>query len=208
MFGTCIVLTDKSGRVGSFLMEFGAYRKLTLRNTLSNPRSSELVPGSQNSTLPWWSNLETSSELFLRGSVGGISYLGPRNPPGESFAGITDTSCALSLLSNQTWGPSNRALRLGLNNLYYGGTPITQLDASSHGAAIHQLSNASWCFKGIEGGNCSHEVVPDLGLGQISQPLANRLPGELVVPQPDRRQLMDLVQSSAYESSQLMHWSL
>lgn len=190
-------------------MEFAAYQKLGLRNGLSSPRSSEQVPGDQSSTLPLWSNLETSSEFLLRGSVGGgVSYLGQKSPPGESFAGTTDTSCALSLLSNQTWAPENRAPSLGLNNLYYGGIPMTQVAASSHGAAINQLSNASWCFKGIEAGNCSQEVIPDLGLGHISQPLANQLPGEFVMPQPDRRQLMDLEQSSSYESSQLMHWSL
>ncbi|KAF7818967.1 protein STRUBBELIG-RECEPTOR FAMILY 2 [Senna tora] len=197
---------DKSGRVGGFLMEFGAYRKLTQRNALSNSRSSEQVAGNQTTSLPWQNNMETSSDIFLRGSVGGISYLGPRSPPRESFTGITDTSCALSLLSNQTWGPGHGAPSLGLNNLYYEGTPMTQLTASSPDAAIHQISNASWCFKGTEAGNCSHEVVPDLGLGQVSQPLANQLPDEA---SDHRRQYMDLLeQSRVYESSQLMHWPI
>ena len=201
-----MLLTDNNGR-GSFLMEFAAYPKLTLRNPLPTPPSSEPVPGNQTTSLPWQGNLETSSDLFLQGSVGGTSFPGPRNQPGESFTGISDSTCALSLLSN-TWAPRNRAPSLGVNNyINVDGTHMTQLAASSHGTPIHQLPSTSWCFKGIDPGNCSDEVVPDLGLGQISQPSNSQLPGELDLSQ-GRRQYLELEQSRAYDSSQQMHWSL
>ncbi|XP_027350088.1 squamosa promoter-binding-like protein 9 [Abrus precatorius] len=196
---------DNSGRGGNFLMELSSYPKLSLRNSLPTPRSSELVPGNQTTTLNWQGNSETPPDLFLHGSVGGTSFPGPGHPPGESYTGVTDSSCALSLLSNQTWVSRNAAPSLGLSNMInFNGTPMTQLAAASHGAAIHQLPNTSWCFKGIDPDNCSHEVVPDLGLGQISQPLNSQLPGELDLAQ-GRRHYMDLEQSRAYESP---HWSL
>ncbi|KAH1069987.1 hypothetical protein AAZX31_03G125200 [Glycine max] len=197
---------DHSGRGGNFLMELASYPKLSLRNSLPTPRSSELAPGNQTSTLSWHGNSETSSDLFLQGSVGGTSFAGPGHPPGESYTGVTTSSCALSLLSNQTWGSRNPAPSLGLNNMVnFHGTPMTQPAASSHGASIHQLPNTPWCFKGIDSGNCSPEGVPDLGLGQISQPLSSQLHGELDLSQQGRRHYMDLEQSRAYESA---HWSL
>ncbi|KAK7336630.1 hypothetical protein VNO77_17176 [Canavalia gladiata] len=198
---------DNSGRGGNFLMDLASCPKLSLRNSLPTPRSSDLVHGNQTTALSWQGNPETPSEIFLQGSVGGTSFPSPGHPPGESYPGVTDSSCALSLLSSQTWGSINTAPSLGLNNMInFNGTPMTtQLAASSHGAAIHQLPNTSWCFKGVDPGNCSHEVVPDLGLGQIQQPLSMQLPGELDLSQQGRRHYMDLEQSRAYESPP---WSL
>ncbi|XP_054777639.1 squamosa promoter-binding-like protein 17 isoform X2 [Prosopis cineraria] len=192
---------ENRGRVGGFLMEFAAYRKPTLAST-----STEQVSGNQSSTTPWQGNLQLP-ELFLRGSMGSINSFGPSHL-GECFAGIADTSCALSLLSNQTWGFRNTLPALGVNNLCFEGTSITQLAASSHGAPMHHLSNASGSFNGIEPDTCLHDdvVVPDLGAAPISLSNNSELPGGLVMPQPDR-QYVDR-QSEAYESSQLMHWSL
>jgi hypothetical protein len=81
---------------------------------------------------------------------------------------------------------------LNFNN----GTPMTQLATSSHGVAMHHL---------IDQSNLSHETVPDLGLGHISQPLDSQLRGELDLSQQERRHYMDVEHSRAYESSQ---WSL
>ena len=203
-----LVSTDYSGRGGGFLMEFASYPKLTARNVLPTPKSAQPVSENQTATLTWQANLETPSDIFLQGSLGGTSFPGPRHPPVETYTGVTDSSCALSLLSSQTWGPRNMAPNVELNNLLnFNGTPMTtQLAASSHVAAVHQLPNASWYFKGIDSGNCPHEVVADIGLGQNSQPFHHtHLPGELDVSQQGRRHYMDLGQSRAYESP---HWSL
>ncbi|KAL2320844.1 hypothetical protein Fmac_029813 [Flemingia macrophylla] len=197
---------DNSGRGGNFLMELSSYPKLSLTNPLPTPRSSELAPGNQTSTVSWLGNSETPSDLFFQGTVGETGFAGPEHPPGESYTEITDSSCALSLLSSQTWDSRNTAPSLELNNMMnFNGTPITELAASSHGASIHQLPNTSWCFKGIDARNCPPEVVPDLGLGQISQPLNSQLTDELYLSQQSRRRYMDLEQSRAYESA---HWSL
>ncbi|XP_054792860.1 squamosa promoter-binding-like protein 9 [Prosopis cineraria] len=212
---------NNNSRGGGFLMEFASYPKLSLRNSMPTPTSSEQLPGNPTVTLPWQGHSESPSLLFLQAGspVGGTSYSGSRNSSsGESFSGLTDSSCALSLLSNQAWAPRNRAPSLGTNNfMSFDDTPITQLPASSHhghGTSLHhQLSNASWCFKGIDAAaadSCSHDIVPDLGLGhQISQPISSPLPGELDVSQQGRRHYMDLEQSRVYGDSQHhMHWSL
>lgn len=204
-----LLLTGNSGRGSSFLMEFNSHAKLSMRNPLPSPRSSELFPGNQTTTLGWhWpGNSESPSDnLFLQGSVGGTSFPGTRHPPEESYTGVTDSSCARSLLSNQTWGSRNTEPSLRLNNmLNFNETPMTQLATSSHSVAIHQLPNNSFCYKDIDPGNISHEVVPDLGLGHMSQPLDSQLSGELDLSQQGRRHYMDPEHSRAYESSQ---WSL
>jgi hypothetical protein len=190
-----LLSTDNSGRGGSFLMEFDSHQKLSLKNALPSH-------GNQTTTLgwPWQGNSESASDnLFLQGSMGGTSFAGARHPPEESYTGVTDSSCALSLLSNQTWGSSrNTATSHGLNNMlnFNNGTPMTQLATSSHGVAMHHL---------IDQGNLSHETVPDLGPGHISQPLDSQLRGELDLSQQERRHYMDVEHSRAYESSQ---WSL
>ncbi|AES81454.1 squamosa promoter-binding-like protein [Medicago truncatula] len=175
-----------SDRGGSFLMEFASNPKHSLRNS----------PGNQTTAIgwPWPGNTESpSSNLFLQGSVGGTSFPGARHPPEETYTGVTDSNCALSLLSNQTWGSQNTEPSPGLNNmLNFNGTPMTQLGTSSHGVAMHQIPN-------------NYEVVPDLGRGHILHPLGSQHSGELDLLQQGRRHYMDVEHSRAYESSQ---WSL
>ncbi|KAG5012616.1 hypothetical protein GLYMA_09G113800v4 [Glycine max] len=204
---------DNSGRAGGFLMEFASYPKVTLRNTLPTQRSAEPALGNHAATLTWQGSSDTPSEFFLQESgSGGTSFLGSKHPLLESYTGVTDSNCALSLLSRQTWGSRNTApatsVELNNNLLNFNGTSMTQFSAaSSQTAAIHQLPNAtSWLYlKGVGSGDCSPEGVPDLGLGQISPPLDSHLHGELNVSQQGRRHYMDLGESRACESS---HWSL
>ena len=194
-------------------MEFASYPKVTLRNTLPTQRSAEPALGNHAATLTWQGSSDTPSEFFLQESgSGGTSFLGSKHPLLESYTGVTDSNCALSLLSRQTWGSRNTApatsVELNNNLLNFNGTSMTQFSAaSSQAAAIHQLPNAtSWLYlKGVGSGDCSPEGVPDLGLGQISPPLDSHLHGELNVSQQGRRHYMDLGESRACESS---HWSL
>ncbi|BAT96432.1 hypothetical protein VIGAN_08337300 [Vigna angularis var. angularis] len=204
------IFADNNGRAGGFLMEFASYPKLTLRNTLPTPRSAEPLPGNHAAT--WQTGSDTPSEFFMHGSgSGGTSFLGSKHPFVESYTGVTDSNCALSLLSNQTWGSRITQPSVELNNnnnnnnnlLNFNGTSITQFTAaSSQVAAIHQLPNAtSWYLKALD----SPEGVPDLGLGQISPSLHSHLHGELDLPHQGRRHYMDLGDSRACESPQ---WSL
>ncbi|ESW17664.1 hypothetical protein PHAVU_007G258400 [Phaseolus vulgaris] len=200
------IFADNNGRAGSFLMEFASYPKLSLRNTLPTPRSDEPLPGNHAAALTWQGSSETASEFFLHGSgSGGTSFLGSKHPLMESYT--TDSNCALSLLSNQTWGSRTTQPSVELNNnnhnlLNFNGSSMAQFTAaSSQVAAMHQLPNAtSWYLKAVD----SPEDVPDLGLGQISPSLHSHLHGELDVPHQGRH-YMDLEESRACESS---HWSL
>lgn len=183
-------------------------------------RTPERVPGNQSTNSagkllpnPWQSNSEnTPSDLFLQGSASGASFSGQGLSPGECISGVTDSSCALSLLSNQPWGSRDRTSGLGGHSLVNAeGTPVAQptaLSAHQSGTVNHFL-NTSWGFKGNETGSSSHEILPNLGLGQILQPLSSQYSGEVDLSQQNRRQLMELGHTRDYNSSgQNMHWSL
>ncbi|CAK7342388.1 unnamed protein product [Dovyalis caffra] len=209
---------DNSGRAGGFLMDFSAYPRHTGRDGWPDARSSECAPGNQTAATgrsishPWQNSSQNPpSNLCLQGSTGRTGLSSPGIPPGECFTGVavSNSNCALSLLSNQPWGSRNRASSLEVNDLLNAeGAPVVQSTAS-HGAAVNQYPNPYWSFKGNGGSNSSHEMCSDPGLGQISLPLDNQFSGQLELSQQNRRQDMDLVHSRAYDSSnQHIHWSL
>nr|TKR84145.1 squamosa promoter-binding-like protein 9 [Populus alba] len=211
-------LFDNSSRAGGGLVvDFSAYPRHTGRDGWPAARSSELAPGNDTAapgrsiSHMWQINSQNPpSNLCLQGSTGGTGLFSSGIPPGECFTGVavSDSSCALSLLSNQPWGSTNRASSLAVNDLFSAEeAPVVQSTAN-HGAAVNQYP-IPWSFKSNEGSNSSHEMCPDLGLGQISLPLSSHLPGQLEQSQQSRRQYMDLEHSRAYDSStQHIHWSL
>lgn len=211
-------LFDNSSRAGGGLVvDFSAYPRHTGRDGWPAARSSELAPGNDTAATGrsishmWPINSQNPpSNLCLQGSTGGTGLFSSGIPPGECFTGVavSDSSCALSLLSNQPWGSTNRASSLAVNDLFSAEeAPVVQSTAN-HGAAVNQYP-IPWSFKSNEGSNSSHEMCPDLGLGQISLPLSSHLPGQLEQSQQSRRQYMDLEHSRAYDSStQHIHWSL
>lgn len=199
-------IIESSGRGGSFIMDFTAYPRLSAR-------SSERIPGNQTTArslqLPFQNNSENPPhELFLQGSLGGTGFSSTEIAPGECFTGVGDSSCALSLLSNQPWGSRNRASSLGVDDMMNteGSSLVEQ---TSHGAVVNPYSNASWGFKGNNLGSSSNEMQPHLGLGQISEPVNGQSFGQLESSQQNRRQYMELEHSRAYDTSmQHIHWSL
>lgn len=209
-------LFDNSSRAGGLVVDFSAYPRHTGRDGWPAARSSEVAPGNDTAATGrsishmWQINSQNPpSNLCLQGSTGGTGLFSSGIPPGECFTGVavSDSSCALSLLSNQPWGSTNRASSLAVNDLFSAEeAPVVQSTAN-HGAAVNQYP-IPWSFKSNEG-NSSHEMCPDLGLGQISLPLSSHLPGQLEQSQQSRRQYMDLEHSRAYDSStQHIHWSL
>uniref|UniRef100_A0A5B7AEX8 Putative promoter-binding protein SPL9 n=1 Tax=Davidia involucrata TaxID=16924 RepID=A0A5B7AEX8_DAVIN len=206
---------ENSSRAGGFLMDFTTYPRPTGKDSWPTTRASERVLGNQPTTTgkflphPWQSSPENPPpDLFLQGSAGGTGYPGPGIPSGECFMGVTsDSGCALSLLSNQPWGSRNRPSSLGVNNLINADGATMVQPTAPPGAAINHFSSTPWGFKGNEASNSSHEMPPDLGLGQISQPTNGEYPGELVLAQQSGRQYMEPEHSRGYDSStQYMHW--
>ncbi|KAI7997543.1 Squamosa promoter-binding-like protein 17 [Camellia lanceoleosa] len=177
----------ENSRGGGFLMDFNTYPRLTGRDPWPTTRTSDRISGNQSTAT----------------GTSGSSYSGSTIPPGECFTGVTDSGCALSLLSNQPWGSRDQPpLSLGVNNFVNtDGTHVVQSAATTHGAAVDHFSSTSWAFKGNETGISLHgTMTPDLGLRQMSQPGNNEYSGELE---------LELEHSGAYDSStQHMHWSL
>ncbi|KAJ6425889.1 hypothetical protein OIU84_026463 [Salix udensis] len=201
-----------AAETGGLLVDFSAYPRHTGRDGWPAGRSSGLVTGNETAATgrsishPWQiSSQNPPPNLCMQqGSTGGTGLFSAGIPPGECFTGVavSDSSCALSLLSNQPWVSTNRASSLAVNDLLSAEeTPVAQSTAH-HGAAVNHYANP-WSFKNNEGSNSSHD------LGQISLPFGSQLPGHLELSQQNRRQYMDLVHSRAYDSStQHIHWSL
>ncbi|KAK4392424.1 Squamosa promoter-binding-like protein 17 [Sesamum angolense] len=192
---------DNHSKSGGFVMDFSAYSSsLTGRDSWTNTNAtSERGSGNEATIggkyqLPWQSSLQTPLPDLLQGSPTRPSYTGLGVSSDECFSGVSDTSSALSLLSNQPWGSTSQSLSLGVNSfLGPDGTAIVQPSASS-----------SWGFKGNQASNTLHEMPPDMGLAQISQ-----YSGDLGLAQPTDGQYHEIEPSRGYDSSvQHMHWSL
>nr|AVV48330.1 squamosa promoter binding-like protein [Litchi chinensis] len=209
---------ENSSRAGGFLVDFSAYpRGVANRDQWPGTRLSERVPGNQTTVTarplphPPWQNYSQNhpSDVFGQGSAGGTGFSSPGLPSGECITGVSDSSCALSLLSNQTWGSRNRASGLGMTDLMHAQGASMAQPASSHGVAVNQYPNMSWGVKGNEtAGSSSHQMHPHLGLGSISQPVNSQFSGGLELS-PQRRHYADVEQSGDYDdSTPQMNWSL
>ncbi|KAF8398475.1 hypothetical protein HHK36_017403 [Tetracentron sinense] len=206
----------ESSRTGSFLMDFTTYSKLPGRDVWPPIRSVDRVPGNPSTAtgkfLPhlWQTGSENPPDnAFLQGSAGGAVFSSHGFTPGECFAGISDSGCALSLLSTQPWGSRSQASGHAVSNLMNDeGAPMAHSTAP-HGAVTNHFTNNTWNFKGNEAGSSSQEMPHALGLGQVSQPANSQFSDELELGQQGGRQYIELGQSRAYgSSSQQMQWSL
>ncbi|MBA0742833.1 hypothetical protein Gogos_015848, partial [Gossypium gossypioides] len=122
-----VIDAESNGRGRSFMLDFTAYSRVSGKDALPTMRSLDRIPGNQNTAPgkslqrhhPWPKNSEnpSSGDLFLQGSLGGTGFSGTTTSQGECFTGVSDSSCALSLLSNQPWGSKNRASALGVNDM-------------------------------------------------------------------------------------------
>lgn len=147
---------------------------------------------------PWQSSsCNSPSDLFLQGPAGGTSFSGQGIPSGECISGISESSCALSLLSNQPWESRNRSPGLMLYPFpNTEGAPVAPPTASHSETVNHFLPTPQ-------------ELLPNLGLSQISQPLSSQFSSEMNVSQQNRRQYMELGHSIDFNSStQHINWSL
>ncbi|WCJ33982.1 squamosa promoter binding protein-like 9 [Euphorbia peplus] len=210
---------DNTNRTGGFLVDFSAYSRHDGRDAWAAIRSSVREPVNQPTVTgrsvpsPWLSNTQNPppSNLYLQGSSSGTDFSSSGIPSGECFTGISiaDSSCALSLLSNQQpWGSRNQAgLGLGMRDLANNSqvAPMAQSTPHHHAADVNQYPNHNWGFKSNAGGSSSsQEMRPDLCLGQIAH-----FSNELELSQQNTRQYMELDHSRAYDSStQHTHWSL
>ncbi|CAA2954558.1 squamosa promoter-binding 9 [Olea europaea subsp. europaea] len=202
------------GRNGGFVMDFSSYPSAAGRNSWPNMSSSEGGLGNQVPVAekfipsPWHRNLENPPPPnLLQGSTTSASYLGPRLSSG-SFSGVSDSGSALSLLSSQTWGSRNIPSCPGLNTLYGpNGTSMVQPPVA-HDAPVGDFISLPWGFKDNQASIGSHEMPPDLGLGQISHPANSQYSNELEMAQQGGGQYHELELSTGYASPvEDLHWS-
>ncbi|XP_021770402.1 squamosa promoter-binding-like protein 17 [Chenopodium quinoa] len=207
---------DNTSKNGGFLLDFSSYSRQSEKDLWPGSETSEQVSGSQSRSIVWPGHSEDHpSKMYLHGSASESSY---SFPSGECITGVSsDSSCALSLLSNQSWGSRNSSSGTALgNSMNVDGTPVSQCNAA-HGVTVAHFPNSSssWGFKGNNDASCGLHGVPSghLGLGQISQPHYNgQFHGDLLMDhvQAGGQQYMDVDHSRAYNSNNTNHvdWSL
>ncbi|GMH18729.1 hypothetical protein Nepgr_020570 [Nepenthes gracilis] len=205
------IFDGKGSRPGGFLLDFTSYLRSPGTDSWLGNKSSDRAAGIHSSTsgeyfpTTWASN----SQMFLRGSAAGTGFSSSNISLGDCFTGVTDSSCALSLLSTQHWDSTNRASGIGLNTLMNAeGATVAQSTAPTSAGVAHFHSSSSWGFKLGEASGGLHEVSPFLGLGQISQPISSQF-CETEMPQSGR-QVVEVEQSRAAfnASTHHTHWSL
>ncbi|XP_008795751.1 squamosa promoter-binding-like protein 14 isoform X2 [Phoenix dactylifera] len=199
---------EDPSRFRSFLMDFG-YPRLpsNARDVWPTIRAGDRVASNQ-----WQGGLDppTSAVMvqgphqYLQGSAAGGLFSSAEVPPGECLSGVSDSSCALSLLSTQPWGSNstrNRAPVIPASSSF-DGVPTAQSVANDY-------MNSPWGLRGHGGRSSSHEIHHDIGLGPVTEAGSSQFSGELELALQGNGQCLDHGSDRAYDGSgHVMHWSL
>ncbi|XP_038972076.1 squamosa promoter-binding-like protein 14 isoform X2 [Phoenix dactylifera] len=195
-------------RFRSFLMDF-SYPRLpsTARDIWPTVRASDRVTCNR-----WQGGLDppTSAVMvqgphhYLQNSAGRSLFLTPEVPSGECLSGVSDSSCALSLLSTQPWGSNttrNRAPTIP-GSSSFDGVPTAQSVAANDYIS-------PWDLRGHGGSSSSHELQHEMGLGLVTESGSSQFSGELELALQGNGQCVDHGSDKTYDhSSHVMHWSL
>lgn len=204
-------MTENSSGTGSFVMDFTTYPRATWRDQWTPTRAYEQVAGNQHHEfgrfLPWQSNSE-SPQSEIQGSTNNNSFHGSDISSGRFFTGVSDSSCALSLLSSQPCNSKGQSSNLGLNYELHTDTAHMVQPTTVHGADISHFPCSSWDFKGNETGSSSLSMHSDSSIGQVTQPGNRVYAGELQLNQQRGRPSTSLEQPRAYYSAHNIHWSI
>uniref|UniRef100_A0A1D1Y6Q4 Squamosa promoter-binding-like protein 14 n=1 Tax=Anthurium amnicola TaxID=1678845 RepID=A0A1D1Y6Q4_9ARAE len=189
-------------RFGGLLLDF-SYPRIS-----SSERDLWLTVrvGDQGVSSHWQAGLDTESSgivantthSHIRSSAGGTSFSCQEIPPGEGF-GLSDSSCALSLLSTQPWGTTptkDRTPTISENN--YGGAPLPQAGAAA------SFMSSSWGFRGQS--STAHEISHEMVLRQPTE-IGDFL-GESEVALQGNKQCMGPGNERVFTPGNLMNWSL
>ncbi|KAG6471497.1 hypothetical protein ZIOFF_068939 [Zingiber officinale] len=125
--------------------------------------------------------------------------------PGDCLTGVSDSSCALSLLSTHTWN------RTSINNpppavpasSNFAGSPV------SHSVIVSNRPASSWGFRGQGDWTTSHEMQHEMGLAGATGSSNAHFSSQLEFGLHENDQCLDHGSSRAYEQSgPSTHWSL
>ncbi|KAG6473251.1 hypothetical protein ZIOFF_067164 [Zingiber officinale] len=124
--------------------------------------------------------------------------------PGDCLTGVSDSSCALSLLSTHTWN------RNSINNppvvpasSNFAGSPV------SHSVIVSNRPASSWGFRGQGDWTTSHEMQHEMGLAGATPSSNAHFSGQLEFGLHENDHCLDHGSNRAYEQSgPSTHWSL
>ncbi|XP_010943550.1 squamosa promoter-binding-like protein 17 isoform X2 [Elaeis guineensis] len=199
---------EDPSRLRSFLLDF-SYPRLpsTGRDVWPTVRASDRVTGNQ-----WHGGLDppTSAVMvqgpqhYLQNSAGGTLFSTPEVPSGECLSGVSDSSCALSLLSTQPWESNttrNRAPTIPASSSFDG------IPTARSVAANDYIS--PWALRGHGGRSSSHEIQHEMGLGLVTEAGSSQFSGELELALQGNGQCLDHGSDKTYDhAGHVMHWSL
>ncbi|KAL3625504.1 Squamosa promoter-binding-like protein [Castilleja foliolosa] len=200
---------DTQRKTGSFVMDFGGYStSITGRDSWPGRGQANQVTIAQKYEHSWHNsnsqNPLPNNNLIQGPTARPAIFCHPEISSEGCFDGVSNSNAsALSLLSNESWGSRNQqALSLSVNDFL--GPVQPNVDP------IGQFS--PWAYKGNQGGgDVMHEMAPDMGLAEISQPSTGQFSGgHLGLGQPSEGPFRnEIEQSRGYDSPvRHMHWSL
>ncbi|XP_022888253.1 squamosa promoter-binding-like protein 9 [Olea europaea var. sylvestris] len=195
---------ENRGRSGGFVMEFASNPILTRRDSWTNTMSSERVVGNQvtmtEKLAPTWQDLQNPPPDLQQGLTTQTICLGPGVSSEECYNGVSDSSSARSVLSNQPWDSINHSSSHGINSSFgVNGTPLVR-PFITHSAPITHFLVSS---RGNQVSSSLHEMPPVLGFGQVLWPGNSQHSSVLEMGRGQYQQ------SRGFNSSvQHMNWSL
>lgn len=207
IFDGIFVLAEDTSRFRSFLMDFSYPRtQSSARDVWPTARSGDLMAGGNQ----WQgsSNAPCSDAVVTHPYIHPTSHYTSELPPSECLAGVSDSSCALSLLSTQPWGtataprnraPSNSTISGGLDGMRMGQELVVTSSCMAH----------PWGFKNHGACTTSHENQHATGLGHFDENGSGQFSGELELALQGNRHCPEHGPARVYDhSSNGMHWSL
>ncbi|RWW84103.1 hypothetical protein BHE74_00007309 [Ensete ventricosum] len=203
-----VCFTEDPSRFRSFLMDFTyPYLSSTARNLWPTARAGDRVASNEwhvaFDTPPGAAAMHGTHACFQGPPA--ATFCSPMEfPPGECLGGVSDSSCALSLLSTHPWSSNsarNRAPVIAPSSSTFDGPPMAQ------SAIPGNYGTSSWGLRGHGiRTNSSHEIQHATGATEASD--AHFL-GQVELALQENGQCLDHGSARAYAHSSLgMHWSL
>ncbi|CAH2063751.1 unnamed protein product [Thlaspi arvense] len=215
---TTSLLTSRYSRIAPSL--YGNANTAMIRSVLGDPTAWSTARSVMRRSAPWQINPERESHQLMNVFSHDSSSFTTTCPEMMNSNG-TDSSCALSLLSNSNTNQQQQLLQTSTNIW----RPSSGFDSANADRATmaqpppvsnqHQYLNQTWEFMAGEKSN-SHYLSPVLGLSQISEPVDFQISNgttmggfELSIHQQVLRHYMEPENTRAYDSSaQHFNWSL
>ncbi|XP_042441087.1 squamosa promoter-binding-like protein 14 [Zingiber officinale] len=192
---------EQSRRSRSFLVDYSyPIFSSNARGVLPPARSGLVVSNEWNEGLdapPIAPALHGTTPPCFQGSSAGSFGSPAEFPPGEYVIEVSDSSCALSLLSTHAWD------RHSTNNFPSEFPASSNLDGSpmSHSSITSDRGLNSWGFRGHRDRTIAHEIHDEMPLAGATGANGSHFSGELEFALHENDQCSDHGSGSAYDNS-------